>query len=199
MFSVFNLNDVNAEKGDDGPDNLDIDDLYESKRKKDLQRQTMFKRILRRIHLKITNTSKIKKDTFCWVTIPEVILGLQGYNNADCIAYVTHSLRSNKFDVTYFHPNTLLISWGRWMPVYIREQIRLKTGIEVDELGEPIKKENQINERERERESEYEMMMQQQPQEEEKQKKSYTPISNYQSTGKIYGNDLMTNALSGRR
>jgi hypothetical protein len=188
MFSVFNLNNGNSEQVDNAPDSIDIDDLYEIKHQKDMQKQTMFKRILKRIHTKITNTSKITKDTFCWITIPEVILGLQGYNNADCIAFVTHHLRSNKFDVTYYHPNTLLVSWTRWIPSYVREEIRLKTGVEVDELGQPKKQPEQDA-------PTPELYVKEE--ENNKKKKTYEPITNYRTTGKlIYGDDVMTNPLS---
>lgn len=191
MLSVFNLNNSDAERGDNEPPSVDIDELYEAKRQKDLRKQTMYNRILKRVHLKIKNTSKITKDTYCWVNIPEVILGLQGYNNAECIAFITNSLRANKFDVTYYHPNTLFISWSRWIPGYVRDEIRLKTGISVDELGQPIKTSVAVEE------EELDMYAPPSDESSAKKKKQYTPVSNYRATGKlIYGDDVMNNHLT---
>jgi hypothetical protein len=37
--------------------------------------------------------------------------------------------------VRYTHPNLLFISWRSWTPGYVREEIRKKTGIQIDGWG----------------------------------------------------------------
>jgi len=57
------------------------------------------------------------------------------YDYRDCTAYVIEKLRENKFVVRYTHPNLLFISWKHWVPSYVRNEIKKKTGTVVDEFG----------------------------------------------------------------
>jgi hypothetical protein len=47
-------------------------------------------------------------------------------------------LISNGFKVQYFHPHLLFIVWAFYVPQYIREDFRKKTGYQVDEEGNVI-------------------------------------------------------------
>jgi S-adenosylmethionine hydrolase len=67
--------------------------------------------------------------------MPEVIIGIPMYDYRDCTAYVIEKLRENKFVVRYTHPNLLFISWKHWVPSYVRNEIKKKTGTVVDEFG----------------------------------------------------------------
>jgi S-adenosylmethionine hydrolase len=40
--------------------------------------------------------------------------------------------------VRYTHPNLLFISWKHWVPSYVRNEIKKKTGTLVDEFGNII-------------------------------------------------------------
>jgi hypothetical protein len=156
---------------------INIDDLYEKQQKKDLKQVSIFNKILNRIHTKIRNTSRNRNgDKFIWFTVPEFIVGEPVYQQPDCIAYLVDKLEDNKFHVRYMHPNTLFVSWAHLIPSYVRQEIRKKMGIVVDDRGNIIEKleggqGDNLNER-----------MMQKPTD-KKDSKVFTPISNYKPTG----------------
>ena len=116
-----------------------MDDLYEKKRKYDLNKLALFNKILNRVHVRIKTTSRQKIDEqFCWFIVPEIILGVPKYDQAACIAYLMDKLKTNGFNIKYIHPNTLFISWMHWVPSYVRTELKKKTGIEINEYGEKV-------------------------------------------------------------
>jgi len=163
---------------------LNIDELYEKKRQVDLNKLELFKKILNRIHVRIKTTAKQNiHEKFCWFVVPEVIIGVPKYDQAGCIAYLMDTLQTNGFQVRYFHPNTIFISWDHWVPSYVRNEIKKKTGIVVNEYGEKI--EETVNEDDEEDKSN--SVMQQ-----IKNSKKYTPINSYKPSGKlVYSEDLL--------
>lgn len=115
---------------------INLDDLYDKKKEKDLQKLQLFNRILNRIHEKIKMTSRQKTNSsFCWYVVPEVMLGCVNYDRAMCISYVLAKLEENDFQVRYTHPNLIFISWGHYIPTYVRTEFKKKTGIAIDEHG----------------------------------------------------------------
>ena len=141
MSHIFNLGDL-----DDFNQKLDLDDLYEKKRLHDLRTLDVFNKILNRIHNKIKITSRQKlQEQFCWFVVPEVMIGVPKYNQADCIAYLIDKLKDNGFLCKYIHPNVLFISWKHWVPTYVRDQIKKKTGINIDGFGKPKQDKHNIN------------------------------------------------------
>jgi hypothetical protein len=118
---------------------LNIDELYQTKQKIDLNRLELFNKLLKRIHSKIIFISK-KRDqyNFCSYVMPEILIGYPNYNLADCLNYIMSSLKNDGFRCRYIHPNLLFISWDHWVPSYVRDEIRKKTGITVDHLGNKI-------------------------------------------------------------
>ena len=115
---------------------LNIDELYIKKQQQDLNILTNYNKILVRIHNKIKYVSKnLINENCCWYLMPEVIIGIPMYDYRDCTAYVIEKLRENKFVVRYTHPNLLFISWKHWVPSYVRNEIKKKTGTLVDEFG----------------------------------------------------------------
>lgn len=126
---------------------INLDELYDTKKEKDLQKLQVFNRILNRIHAKIKLTSRQKiNSNFCWYVVPEVMLGIVNYDRVMCISYVIAKLEENDFQVRYTHPNLILISWGHYIPTYVRTEFKKKTGISIDEHGN--KKEDSNNNRE---------------------------------------------------
>jgi hypothetical protein len=118
---------------------LNIDELYTKKQQQDLNILTNYNKILVRIHNKIKYVSKnLVNENCCWYVMPEVIIGIPMYDYRDCTAYVIEKLRENKFLVRYTHPNLLFISWKHWVPSYVRNEIKKKTGTLVDEFGNII-------------------------------------------------------------
>lgn len=115
---------------------INLDDLYDRKKEKDLQKLQIFNRILNRVHEKIKMTSRQKlNNSFCWYVVPEVMLGYVNYDRVACISYMLAKLEENDFQVRYTHPNLIFISWGHYIPTYVRTEFKKKTGIAIDEHG----------------------------------------------------------------
>jgi hypothetical protein len=131
---------------DDTLQNINIDELYEKQQRRDLRQVSIFNKILNRIHHRIKVTSRNKKtDKHVWFNIPEYIFGEPVYNKSDCIAYIIAKLESNKFYIRYIHPNTLFVSWANWVPSYVRTEVKKKTGVVVNELGQVIETASEID------------------------------------------------------
>ena len=75
---------------------------------------------------------------FCWFVVPEIILGVAHYDHFGCVEYIIEQLQKNGFRIQYTHPNLMLISWNAYVPTYIRTEFKKKTGIEIDENGNPV-------------------------------------------------------------
>ena len=135
MTNIFNMGDMN-----DFSEKIDLDELYETKKQKDLNKLEIYNRILNRIHNKIKHVSRQRCDQHCWFLVPEMILGVPRFDNGDCIAYVVQKLRDNGFVVKYTHPNMLFISWQNWIPDYVRTEIKKKMNVNVDGHGNIIEK-----------------------------------------------------------
>ena len=180
MANIFTL-----ENFSEFSEKINIDELYEKKRQFDLNKLELFKKILNRIHVRIKTTSKHNiNEKFCWFVVPEVIIGVPKYDQAGCIAYVMDSLQTNGFQVRYFHPNTIFISWNHWVPSYVRTEIKKKTGIIINEYGE--KTEEQTNNDDEEIQPDLHTPQQ------IKNSKKYTPINSYKPSGKlVYSEELM--------
>ena len=180
MANIFTL-----ENFSEFSEKISIDELYEKKRQIDLNKLELFKKILNRIHVRIKTTAKHNvHEKFCWFVVPEVIIGVPKYDQAGCIAYVMNTLETNGFKVKYFHPNTVFISWDHWVPSYVRNEIKKKTGIVVNEYGDKVEEEINYDEDEPE---------QQGPIQQIKNSKKYTPINSYKPSGKlVYSEDLLS-------
>ena len=131
MDTIFTLDD-----GEDGDTKINLDELYERKKQTDLNTLAVYNKILKRIHTRIKTVSRQKIDEqFCWYVIPEMIIGIPRYDHGACTAYIIDKLRDNGFIVRYTHPNLLFISWKHWMPSYVRNELKKKTGIVIDGFG----------------------------------------------------------------
>ena len=89
---------------------LNINSLFNEADKKHLNRLKLFDDILVRIHNRIIYHSN-NKWFFCTFNIPEFIIGKPLYKIEDLKKYILDSLKRDKFDVMYVHPNSLFISW----------------------------------------------------------------------------------------
>lgn len=140
MNSIFEL-----DKFQDCSNRIDLDELYEKKQQYDKQQLDLYNKMLAKIHTRIKAISRQHiNQQYCWYVIPETIIGIPRYNQASCIAYVVDQLKTNGFSVRYIHPNTLYICWKHWIPSYVRSQIKLKTGIVVDEFGKIVEQKKEI-------------------------------------------------------
>ena len=109
---------------------VDIDELYEKRKNRDLKQLSIFNKILNRIHKRIQIAGRTKiNEKFIWFQVPEYIFGEPIYEKGHCIAYLISKLEENGFYIRYLHPNTLFVTWEHWIPTYLRNEVKKKTGI----------------------------------------------------------------------
>ena len=81
---------------------VNMDELYEEKQKKDLNKVETYNKLLSRIHIKIKTVSRQRIDNqWCWYLMPEVLIGSPNYNFSDCLSYIIYQLQENGFVVKY--------------------------------------------------------------------------------------------------
>jgi hypothetical protein len=179
---------------------LNIDDLYERKQRRDLKQISIFNKILGRIHKKIHHTSSKKQvnETHVWFFVPEYIVGEPIYDKGECIGYLVSQLEKNGFHIKYMHPNTLFISWHNWVPSYVRNEVKKKIGIILDEKGNVIGKKEETDESKSNMLTDNpldNMLLKQQNtvnyKEREKEQKQYISVKNYKPSGNlVYTSDM---------
>jgi len=136
MSSIF-IFDHEEESGS----KINIDDLYDKRQRRDLKQLSIFNKILNRVHKRVQYTARSKQgDTFIWFLVPEYIVGEPIYDKGDCIGYLVSQLEKNGFFIKYVHPNTLFVSWHTWVPSYVRNEIKKKLGVVLDEKGNIVEK-----------------------------------------------------------
>ena len=146
MSNDFFYNFNNKADNEDESLKLNMDELYSKKQQQDLNVLANYNKILLRIHNKIKYVSKqLINDQCCWYLVPEMMIGIPKYEHKDCTAFVIEKLRANGFIIRYTHPNLLFISWRHWVPTYVRNEIKKKTGQAVDEYGNLIINNNDSN------------------------------------------------------
>ena len=194
MANIFTLENI-----EDFSEKVNIDELYEKKRKQDLNKLDLFNKILNRIHVKIKTVSRQKVDEqACWFLVPETIIGVPRYDQAGCIAYLISKLQTNGFNVRYIHPNLLFISWNHWVPSYVRTEIKKKTGITLNEYGKKVEEEEDVKTIEPSNPNDYMLREQNMEQKGKPQKKEYTPIKSYKPSGNLIYDDDLLNKIEDR-
>ena len=105
------------------PPKLDPASLYSEQEKRDVLRLKTYNNILGNVHNKIRIISKMpNNDKSLLFTVPEFVLGVPRFNVRDCILYLAWNLRNSKFEVQYFNPNLLWISWRKHEEQYKNEK-----------------------------------------------------------------------------
>ncbi len=118
---------------------LNLDDLCERRRRRDILQVNAFNLLLKRVHARIKCASRqIRDNEHCWFDVPLTMMGCPQYDQATAIAYLVDQLRTNGFRVQLFEPFRLLIAWNHWVPTYVRDEVQRRTGIELDEYGRRI-------------------------------------------------------------
>ena len=196
MSSIFTLDNIA-----DFSEKLNIDELYEKKRQYDLNKLALFNKMLNRIHVRIKTTSRQKlDDNFCWYVVPELIIGVPKYDQGACIAYLMDKLTTNGFNIKYIHPNTLFISWMHFVPSYVRNELKKKTGIVINEYGKTIndtdESDNSAASLQDTNTNPNDFLINKKDNSSAKiiaNKKNYTPIDSYKPSGNlVYGDDLLS-------
>jgi|TARA_B110000259_G_scaffold118348_2_gene134651 hypothetical protein len=143
--SLYNFSDK-SDSDNNNSIKMNMDDLFAKKQQQDLNVLNNYNKILGRIHNKIKFTSKQLVNEQCiWYIMPEMMIGIPKYNHKDCTVYAIGKLRDNGFIVRYTHPNLLFISWKHWIPNYVRNEIKKQTGKRIDETGNMLNENEEIN------------------------------------------------------
>ena len=189
MDTIFTFNESNELS------KINLDDLYEKKKQQNLNTLEVYNKILNRIHNKIKHTSKLNtNEQFCWYIIPEMIIGIPKYDHGACIAYLIDKLNDNGFIIRYTHPNLLFISWKHWVPSYVRNELKKKTGIIIDGYGNKINKNTEDNENNEN--NNYNNLIYQNKKNIsfENKNNTYKSVNSYKPSGNlIYNKDLLKN------
>ena len=197
MANIFTLENI-----EDFSEKLNIDELYENKRKYDLNKLALYNKLLNRIHVRIKTVSRQKiNEGFCWFVVPEIIIGVPKYDQGACIAYLLGKLKDNGFNVRYIHPNTLFISWLHWIPSYVRTELKKKTGILIDEFGRKVEENAEEQEAQTDSNNPDNFILnrnQDQSQKNKQPKKEYTPIKSYKPSGNLVYDDDLLNKIEGK-
>jgi hypothetical protein len=166
---------------------INIDDLYEKEQRTDLKQLSIFNKLLNRVHKRIQTTSRSRtKDKYIWYQVPEYIFGEPVYDQGECIGYLVVKLEENGFHVRYIHPNTIFVSWEKWIPSYVRNEVKKKTGKVIDEKGNIVRDlraeeaEAQVEESDPNAE-----LLNRTNANTAKNGKQYTPIDEYKPTGNL--------------
>tara|TARA_Y100000588_G_C14195410_1_gene899955 strand:- start:872 stop:1420 length:549 start_codon:yes stop_codon:yes gene_type:complete len=164
----------------DFKEKINLDELFNRKRKVEENKIKVFQTILNRIHKKIKVTSRQKyDDQFCFYIVPEFLVGVPTYDVASCTSYIINKLRENGFFVKYTHPNLIFVSWKKWIPHYKRLEYKKQTGIKIDGFGNRVKEE-----RKEEKKKNNTVVI--------KKNSNYKQINDYKSTGTlIYDKNLL--------
>lgn len=105
------------------PPKLDPATLYSEQEKRDELRLKTYNNILEQVHNKIRVIAKMpKNDKALLFTVPEFVVGIPRFNTRDCILYLAWNLRNSNFDVQYYKPNLLWISWQKHEQQYKDER-----------------------------------------------------------------------------
>ena len=198
MSHIFNLDSL-----ENFSDKINLDDLYEKKRRYDLNKLDIFNKLLARVHNKIRITARQKTDEqFCWFLVPEVMIGVPKYDQGACIAYIMDKLSENGFNVKYIHPNVIFICWNHWVPSYIRTEIKKKTGMQIDGHGKVLNKDennnNMSNRLITTASNEVDnLLLKTNSNKQEENKKEYKSIHDYKPSGNmIYNEDLLNKTMT---
>lgn len=106
-----------------GPPKLDPTTLYDEQEKRDTMKVKTYNSILEQVHNKIRIIARIPDaEKQLYYEVPDFVLGVPRFNRRDCILYLVWNLRNSKFDVKYFPPSLLHISWQKHEQQYKEER-----------------------------------------------------------------------------
>lgn len=189
MNTIFTLGNETDENN-----SINLDDLYERKKQYDLNTLSIYNKLLNRIHNKIQTVSRQQiNEQYCWYIVPEIILGIPKFDHGACTAYLIDKLQANGFIVRYTHPNLLLICWKDYIPGYVRDEIKKKTGIVIDGKGNKIEKGDNPTSQDKNNTDPDELMFQRGNKLaiENKNSRDFKSIDSYKPTGNLIYNESL--------
>lgn len=91
---------------------INANDLAKQQKEKEKTKHVIFNKIYEIIEKKIILASSFNYYYIVY-EIPEFLIGYTLYSFEDCNKYINDKLKFNKFNVIFYEPNTLLISWDK--------------------------------------------------------------------------------------
>lgn len=91
---------------------INIDELHKEKTQKIKHKNEVYEIVLNKCHQRIKHVAKSPSTPEnCFFIVPPYIYGSPLYDVNNCIIFIAKSLSTNGFDVKFFNPNILFISW----------------------------------------------------------------------------------------
>ncbi len=98
---------------------MNIREIFVAKEHREKNKLRIYNQVLERVHVKIKNTTKFHPgNTFCYFIVPDFILGIPSYNQAELVDFIKTSLEKNGFKIYLTPPNMLLIAWFHYSSDY---------------------------------------------------------------------------------
>ena len=91
---------------------LNIYSLSDDFVKKSQQRTKIYTEVLKKIHYKIKQAATNMKK-YCMIAIPEYVIGMPLYDMNNCKTFLMNRLIDEGFDLKFYVPNLLNISWEK--------------------------------------------------------------------------------------
>lgn len=156
---------------------LDLDRLYEKKRKRNLREKAVYSQVLTRVIRRINKEAEniVSDNKGILFRVPGYIPGEPTYNAARCAAWLITELEDKKLRAicdVLAGERVIYVSWKHYVPHYEREEIRKRTGLIVDANGEIIPDEPEVNEEDK----------QQEENKNRKKQRSFTPLQDFKPT-----------------
>lgn len=91
---------------------LNISDLHYVISQKKQKKMEVYEKIISNCHKRIQSAADLQHYQ-CVFEVPEFILGYPLYNLENCLEFLMNELKKNGFNVTYYFPKFLYISWHK--------------------------------------------------------------------------------------
>lgn len=89
---------------------IDIVDVYKNITDRQKKRKEVFKCVLKQCEKQVRNVADTDGVKFLFL-VPEFVWGMPLYNVTECTTYVKAELEKAGFNVTFYFPRVLLVSW----------------------------------------------------------------------------------------
>lgn len=90
---------------------ININELHKIKNQKKERKKKVFEDILKMCHNKIKIVANSEENAYCFFKVPLYIYGNPLYDMKSCVIYLIKSLVKNGFNIKYYHPYIIFISW----------------------------------------------------------------------------------------
>lgn len=103
---------------------LNVFELNRIRDEKIIRKTETYRKVLEKIHVRIKENAK-EGITFCFYTIPNIVLGLPMFDMEKCAEYVVDRLKKNGLVIIYTYPNLIYVSWEHIPSVIKNPQVRV--------------------------------------------------------------------------